>query len=281
MELNNNEEHSSVTSNKVFPLTPQSWDAMIQKFKDLHPNGCDIIHTMTEQEEKMIKHGNHGTIKKQASAATETYSIPPPIVTEPIFTNNISSLQKVQSIQKYLIQLQYNHTGTQFFEIKMNRSIARLYEVAKNIIKCSLPIKCLEAVVLSLYLTASIKNISRFTIRFKSKFGSSKHKHIVLGIYSNSNYGTIGLSRRKTLMDKPIVYKSLTDLIFEFRTCYEECFHTLSKVKLSPFISTDIHSCDKIEWNHFVLNLSKNSDDEIRNVIEKYSRQMRRKTDLV
>lgn len=278
MENNDeNNSHATTKSSFEFPLSPKSWEIMVQRFKELHPSGNDIVEKMTQREELL---GNREDTKEKANHVA-AYSIAPPMIMEPIITHNMSSMQKINAVQKYLNQLQYNHTGTQFFEIKMNRSIARLYDTAKNMIKYSLPIKCLEAVILSLYLTANIKNISRFTIRFKSKFGNTKHKHIVLGICSNSNYGSIGLSRRKTLMNKPITFKSLTDLILEFRNCYEQCFHSLSKVKLSSFISTDIHSCDKIEWNHFVVSLSKHSDGEIRNILEKYSREMRRKTDLL
>lgn len=48
-------------------------------------------------------------------------------------------------------------------------------------------------------------------------------RHIVLGIHCSGKYGALGLSRRKTLMYKPLVYRSLMDLIQEYKTSYEEC----------------------------------------------------------
>ena len=45
----------------------------------------------------------------------------------------------------------YDYTGLQFFEIKKGRPLCRLMDVAKSIIRESLPIKCLEAVVLAMY----------------------------------------------------------------------------------------------------------------------------------
>ena len=80
-------------------------------------------------------------------------------------------------------------------------------ESAKEMIAESLPIKCLEAVILSLYLTAPLTNIQRFTISFKSHFNGLYYRHVVLGISSNSSYGAIGMSRRKNLMYKPLEYK--------------------------------------------------------------------------
>lgn len=86
-------------------------------------------------------------------------------------------------------------------------------ENAKEIILESLPIKCLEAVILALYLTAPLTNLHRFAIGFKSSFNGLYYRHVVLGV-SNSSYGALGLSRRKDLMYKPLQYKvSLLDML--------------------------------------------------------------------
>jgi len=46
--------------------------------------------------------------------------------------------------------LNYNHTGTQLFEIKKYRPLAGLMDKAKEMIKEALPIKCLEAAILAM-----------------------------------------------------------------------------------------------------------------------------------
>ena len=88
-----------------------------------------------------------------------------------------------------------------------NFSHFRLMENAKEIMSESLPIKCLEAVILALYLTAPLTNIHRFAISFKSNFNELYYRHVVLGISSNSSYGALGLSRRDDLMYKPLQYR--------------------------------------------------------------------------
>ena len=80
-------------------------------------------------------------------------------------------------------------------------------ENAKEIITESLPIKCLEAVILALYLTVPLTNLHRFAIGFKSKFNGLYYRHVVLGVVSNSYYGALGLSRRQDLMFKPLEYR--------------------------------------------------------------------------
>ncbi len=44
-------------------------------------------------------------------------------------------------------------------------------------------------------------------------------------------FGAAGLSRRSTLMDKPLEFNSLFDLIKDFDEAYRDCGHRLIKVK--------------------------------------------------
>lgn len=52
----------------------------------------------------------------------------------------------------------------------------RLMETAKEMIHDSLPIKCLEAVIVALYLTAPLTTVQRFTLGFKSKCGDMYYR---------------------------------------------------------------------------------------------------------
>lgn len=49
-------------------------------------------------------------------------------------------------------------------------------------IRCSLPIKCLEAVVISMYFTAFIPHLTRFPVTFKSVSNGQAFYHIVLAL---------------------------------------------------------------------------------------------------
>ena len=80
-------------------------------------------------------------------------------------------------------------------------------EVAKDMIQESLPIKCLESVILSLYLTSPLTEVQRFAVSFKSRCGELCYRHIVLGVHYSGCYGALGLSRREDLMFKPLQYK--------------------------------------------------------------------------
>ena len=193
----------------------------------------------------------------------------------PCLMPTIPVRQRLASIQKYLNELQYNHTGMQFFEVKKYRPISGLMEVAKEIIRESLPIKCLEAVILSLYLTSGIKDLVRFTISFKSKFLTNVHRHVVLGLIYGSNYGALGMSRRKELMDKPMSFQSLGTLVLDYKQAYENCHHNLKKVKLSLPVVHDLHSCERISWKHLTLQVYKMTENEIRIELDKYAKLLK------
>ena len=86
-------------------------------------------------------------------------------------------------------RLTYNHTGTQLFDIKPHSSMITLMDTAKAMVRESLPIKCMEAVILAICLTNGIPGLGRFPINFKSEVneasllkGRKYYCHVVLGI---------------------------------------------------------------------------------------------------
>ncbi|XP_078212728.1 tubulinyl-Tyr carboxypeptidase 2 isoform X4 [Callithrix jacchus] len=201
----------------------------------------------------------------------------------------------LQAIQNYMKTLQYNHTGTQFFEIRKMRPLSGmeeacklcfmrspllvlwLMETAKEMTRESLPIKCLEAVILGIYLTNGQPSIERFPISFKTYFSGNYFHHVVLGIYCNGRYGSLGMSRRAELMDKPLTFRTLSDLIFDFEDSYKKYLHTVKKVKIGLYVPHEPHSFQPIEWKQLVLNVSKMLRADIRKELEKYARDMRMK----
>ncbi|XP_062911875.1 tubulinyl-Tyr carboxypeptidase 2 isoform X2 [Mobula hypostoma] len=127
------------------------------------------------------------------------------------------------------------------------------------------------------YFTNGLAVLERFPISFKTQFSGNCFHHVVLGVYYNGRYGTLGMSRREDLMDKPLVFRTLSDLFFEFEESYRKYLHTVKKVKIGLFVSHDPHSFQQIEWKHLVLNTSKMSRDEVRKELEKHARDMRMK----
>ncbi|XP_073494205.1 tubulinyl-Tyr carboxypeptidase 1 isoform X2 [Phyllobates terribilis] len=172
-------------------------------------------------------------------------------------------------------QLRYNHTGTQFFEIKKTRPLTGLMDLAKEMTKEALPIKCLEAVILGLYLTNHISGLERFPVSFKTQFGGGCFRHIVLALHWGGHYGAIGISRREDLMYKPLQHRTLNDLMVDFQDAYARCWHMLKKIKIGPYVSHDPHSVEQIDWKHSVLDVQELGAEGLRRELERHSREMR------
>jgi len=71
-------------------------------------------------------------------------------------------------------------------------------ETARIMVRESVPIKCMEAVVLAIYLTNGIPGLGRFPINFKSEVeetsllsGRKFFYHVVLGIAYKGKLGAL------------------------------------------------------------------------------------------
>jgi len=235
------------------PLNESTWDRLWEYATELYPDHRKEI--------------NHIRI---AQCLEEV-----PIPSAPLLQFQTSTTDCLQSVQSYIHSLTYNHTGTQLFNINKTRPLAGLMDTAKEIVRESLPIKCLEAVVLSLYLTSPLTTVNRFPIGFKSEQKGRLHYHIVLGLSYAGMYGAMGISRRKELMDKPLVFRNLSLLIENFNSSYAKNGHLLKKVRIGLNVSHDIHSMEKVAWRCISVSFKPNNSSDRRAKIDKFSKSLR------
>ncbi|XP_030786089.1 tubulinyl-Tyr carboxypeptidase 1 isoform X1 [Rhinopithecus roxellana] len=268
------------------PVDEATWERMWKHVAKIHPDGEKVA--------------------QRIRGATDLPKIPIPSV--PTFQPSTPVPERLEAVQRYIRELQYNHTGTQFFEIKKSRPLTGLMDLAKEMTKEALPIKCLEAVILgislghialngshvlssphseplqgravcfsSLYLTNSMPTLERFPISFKTYFSGNYFRHIVLGVNFAGRYGALGMSRREDLMYKPPAFRTLSELVLDFEAAYGRCWHVLKKVKLGQSVSHDPHSVEQIEWKHSVLDVERLGRDDFRKELERHARDMRLK----
>lgn len=61
--------------------------------------------------------------------------------------------RRVRAIQRYISALEYNYTGQSFVSLRRDRGMKHLIFAAKEIIRLSLPIQCVEGLFLAVYFT--------------------------------------------------------------------------------------------------------------------------------
>lgn len=110
-------------------------------------------------------------------------------------------------------------------------------------------------IVWSSYLTNGLTSLERFPISFKTQFSGHCFHHVVLGVYCNGRYGSLGMSRRQDLMDKPLMYRTLGELVAEFESSYKRYQHTLKKVGSMEGQTTrgGLRSSESVFINSFLL----------------------------
>lgn len=162
----------------------------------------------------------------------------------------------------------------QFFEIRKERPLIGLADQARRIIDNPLPIKCLEAVVLGIFLINEMPNstIEKFTLGFKTSSHGSIHRHVVLGIYDHATgrFGSLGLSRRSELGHKPIEYASLTDLLLDYIGSYNKYMHRVRRIRVSMPIAKSNRSFECIDWNG--ISVAPGDANEWTKLVERHSR---------
>jgi hypothetical protein len=200
----------------------------------------------------------------------------PPIPVMPTLRKAMSMRQKLESIQKFINSFEYNHIGreTTLSFPRKDRGMKHIINMAKCIIRDALPIQCVEAVFLAVYLTHEMNEVCNFIsisfqqpnyklkhlcsyiehkllripVSFRSRVDDEEHSHMVLAVkytpsrkqLSSNNimeaWGALGLSRLKKLMYKPLMYHSLSELIADYTLSYQQYYHELQEVSLGhPF----------------------------------------------
>jgi len=172
----------------------------------------------------------------------------PPYPTLPNMNAPAPMSAKVAAVQAYIEKLSYNFTGVNYFDVRKHRPMSRILETGREVTRQALPIKCVEAVFTAAYLTQGLRDLERVPFSFRSQIDGVTYKHIVLAVKYNSKWGSVGLSRRRELYYKDMVYDSLAELFLEYKRSYERVFHTLRRVKVGLPLPHEVHAGEIICW---------------------------------
>ncbi|EGD76417.1 hypothetical protein PTSG_07536 [Salpingoeca rosetta] len=277
--------YDAMYRDETFPMTDASWATFVHtattRFKQATAQLAASTHTQQSKDTNDKHSASDGVLQPDVPANVDemlklggaVLDVKPPQPLQQLTSGNVADALK--ETQRFLWRLQYNHTGMQFFPVKKYLPLTRLMELGRLICRTCLPIKCLEAVIVALYLLLPFENLHRIPISFKSRFCGHTYQHIVLGVHVNGKFGALGLSRRQHLMYKPCRYNSLAALIREYEQRYEEVGHTLVRVRVGRPIPPSRHSTQAIPWRHLILVMKRLGEEDLRSACERYMRQLR------
>lgn len=183
----------------------------------------------------------------------------PPRPDEKMIPRNLPSAEQLPYIQKQLDILTYNHLSHTFFNLEKTRSLQSILITGKETLTEALPIRCLEATFTGLYLTQDLKDVDRIPLSFRSRVKGAHYQHIVLALHvqqPTSLYGALGLSRKHTLMYKPLIYRTLYHLVMDYKGEYERLGHELLDIKLGLAVTHEQHWHHPPCWRFVALRLS-------------------------
>eukprot|EP01064_Diplonema_japonicum_P020215 TRINITY_DN2934_c2_g1_i1.p1 TRINITY_DN2934_c2_g1~~TRINITY_DN2934_c2_g1_i1.p1 ORF type:complete len:403 (+),score=111.18 TRINITY_DN2934_c2_g1_i1:52-1209(+) len=179
---------------------------------------------------------------------------------------------QLRLLQKYISQFQYNFLPRTFFNCFKYRPLNRILETAKEVVKESLPIRCLEATFLAVYLTQDLKWFDRCPLTFKTVFHGQTCRHIVLAVKcEGKGWGALGLSRKDDLMYKKLKDQTLPELVDDYREAYRRHGHEVLAVKVGLPVSHNSTSSLTPCWRFLCLSYKNHSQEEITESLNKYS----------
>eukprot|EP00742_Colponemidia_sp_Colp-10_P005909 GILJ01006320.1.p1 GENE.GILJ01006320.1~~GILJ01006320.1.p1 ORF type:complete len:386 (+),score=54.41 GILJ01006320.1:44-1159(+) len=197
--------------------------------------------------------------------------IRPPRPTLPVLKPSMSMRQKIHIYQQFIESFEYNYTGRNYFRLHKDRGIKSVTNTSQQIIRDALPIKCLEATMLAIFLTHEFMDVDRFPVSFTSSVEGQKFQHIVLAVRHQNTWGAMGLSRKQELMYKPLKFSSLGALMEEFKTCYEKCWHSLQKIKIGLPILHNAFSSEPVRWRILNLHIDRYEWDDCMDVLDRFA----------
>ncbi|KAL0027723.1 hypothetical protein WJX77_000968 [Trebouxia sp. C0004] len=180
---------------------------------------------------------------------------------------------RLRCVQDYITSFQYNHTATTYFDQNKQRPLCRILSTARDIVRQGLPIKCVEAVFLGLLLTSGWTDLDRVPVGYKTCVAGHVYRHIVLAVRhpETGRWGALGLSRRAELVDKPLIYSSLADLLAAYVASYKQWWHTVLRIRIGLPVPHDVMYDGQVAWRQCCMKVAGEDWSVVRSKVNEHA----------
>ncbi|KAG0573139.1 hypothetical protein KC19_VG152000 [Ceratodon purpureus] len=194
--------------------------------------------------------------------------------------NNLLTKPRLKALKQYIGSFQYRLNSQTNFNAHKLRPLAQIMDTARMIVYAPQPIKCVEAVFVALYLTAGLPDVERVPLGFKTELSGQVYQHIVLLVQHGSKWGAFGISRCPDLMNKDLMFDSMSSVIENFKAAYELQGHIVLKVRVGLPVEHSNTSPNFVCWRHLNLNLRYTSWSDCVDEIDNHAARGKRLWDL-
>eukprot|EP00906_Rhabdomonas_costata_P006172 RCo009079 len=187
------------------------------------------------------------------------------------------SLAVVAKVQRVLEGFEYNPNGSTY-NVDKKRPLSKMLETGQLISRTpSRPIQCVEGALVALHMTQRYLDIRRFGISMQSCESGTVWHHLVIGVYTGSKFGAFGISRNRRLMNKPLQFDTLRQLILDYKEAYEDCGHSLDYVTLSKAIPHHAFQEPTVVWHYVKIDM--HDMDQIARICKAYTDRLLENTE--
>lgn len=81
------------------------------------------------------------------------------------------------------------------------------------------------------------------------------YQHIVLVVQHFSKFGAVGISRWPEFCSKDLKFQSMSSVIENYKTAYEEQHHVVEKIRVGLPVEHNTRSTNFVCWRHLELDL--------------------------
>ena len=91
-------------------------------------------------------------------------------------------------------------------------------------------------------VTTTVQSSSVIQIAMEPVQDHAFCRHIILAVRhpDTGKWGALGLSRRAELMDKPLTYPTLADLLADYVASYKRWWHTVLRIRIGLPVPHDV-----------------------------------------
>ncbi|XP_024525379.1 vasohibin-2-like [Selaginella moellendorffii] len=160
---------------------------------------------------------------------------------------------RLKAVQQYIGCFEYRIALQPHYNVNKYRPLAKLMDTAQMMIHSPQAIKCVEGVILAIYLTAGLQGVERIPVGFETEQDTKIHQHIILVVRNGKKFGAFGMSREADLAGREFEFDSFSSIVSDYKRAYEGHRHTIQKLWVGLPVELNVESYNYVCWRYLTL----------------------------